>query len=168
MLFAARSPRCFSSSACRPCNPGEIANAVSIRTTPVSKSSSGTPFQAACRALLDTHATSFAVIHQNLIQAVRTDVAHDARLRANEVAIVASIAGAAAEAAAGLFHGLLFRIRLNHLMPAFFSESSAAATFAERAGSAGSRSCSCGSDRRSHRPESTAARAPLRATPYPD
>ena len=43
MFFAARFARFLSSSACRPCSPGEMANAVSIRTTPVSKSSSGTP-----------------------------------------------------------------------------------------------------------------------------
>src|ERR1700751_3962192 len=81
----------------------------------------GDAFQAACGTLFDTHAAAFAVIDENLIQAVRTNVAHDARLRTNEVAIVASIAGAAAEAATGLFHSLLFRISLNHLILRFLS-----------------------------------------------
>src|SRR5437588_3675673 len=43
LVPAGRLPRFSSSCACRPCSPGEIANAVSMRTTPVSKSSSGTP-----------------------------------------------------------------------------------------------------------------------------
>ena len=41
--FAATLGKRRSSSACRPCSPCVIANAVSILTTPVSKSSSGTP-----------------------------------------------------------------------------------------------------------------------------
>src|SRR6201987_1800677 len=80
----------------------------------------GYAFQAARWALLDTHAATLAVIDENLIQTVRTNVAHDARLRTNEVAIIASIAGAAAETAARLFDGLLFRISLNHLILRLF------------------------------------------------
>src|ERR1700758_1561636 len=81
----------------------------------------GHAFQATRGTLFDTHAAAFAVIDENLIQAVRTDVADDARLGTNEVAIVASIASAAAEAAARLFHSLLFRIGLNHLILRFLS-----------------------------------------------
>ena len=42
MSLSGRSARFLSSSACLPWSPGVIANAVSMRTTPVSKSISGT------------------------------------------------------------------------------------------------------------------------------
>src|SRR5262245_28348796 len=43
MSFGACVGTACSSAACRPCSPCVIANAVSMRTTPVSKSNSGTP-----------------------------------------------------------------------------------------------------------------------------
>src|ERR1700720_2341959 len=80
----------------------------------------GHALQAARRTLLDAHATAFAVINQNLIQAVRTNVTYDAGLRTDQVTIVTSVAGAATETATGLFHRLLFRERLNHFVLCFF------------------------------------------------
>ncbi len=70
-------------------------------------------FEAAGRALLDADAAAFAVVHQDLVQAVRAIERDDARLRADQIAVVAGVAGAAAEAAVGLFHRLLFGVRLN-------------------------------------------------------
>src|SRR5208282_3513157 len=72
--------------------------------------------EAARRTFLDAHAATLAVIHQNFVQAVRTHIAHDARLGTNEVTVVARIAGAATEAAPGFLHRLLFRERLNHFV----------------------------------------------------
>src|SRR5439155_13552549 len=66
------------------------------------------PFEAAGRALLDTHATSFAIVHQDLVQPVRPIVANDARLGTHQVTVVAGIAGAATEAPVGFFHRLFF------------------------------------------------------------
>src|SRR5271165_4853848 len=72
--------------------------------------------EAARRTLLDAHATSFAVVDQNLVHSIRTLGPHDAWLRADEVTVVARITGAATETAAGLLDRLLFRERLNYLI----------------------------------------------------
>src|SRR4030088_2512117 len=69
--------------------------------------------EAARRALLDAHATAFAVVDQDLVEAVRAIVADDARLGTDQIAVVARVARAAAEAAGGLFHCLFFAVRLN-------------------------------------------------------
>src|ERR1700693_3447827 len=73
--------------------------------------------KAAGGTFLDAYAASLAVVHQNLVEPVRTHIAHDAWLRANQMTVVASVAGAATEAAAGFFHGLFFRVTLDHFFP---------------------------------------------------
>ena len=110
MSFGVCDGTARSSAACRPCSPCVIANAVSMRTTPVSKSSSGTPSRQPGRALLDADAASFAVVHEDLVEPVRAIEPDDARLRADQIAVVAGIAGAAAEAAVGLVDRLFFGV----------------------------------------------------------
>ena len=79
----------------------------------------GHALEAARRTFLDAHAATFAVVDQNLVEAVRTRRTHDARLGTNQITVVAGVAGAATEAAAGLFDRLLFRERLNHFLLRF-------------------------------------------------
>src|SRR5271170_5461248 len=76
----------------------------------------GDAFKAACRALLDADAASFAVVDQNLIKAVRARGTGDAGLRTDQITVVAGIAGAATETAAGFLDGLLFGEWLNHFL----------------------------------------------------
>src|SRR5437899_12639358 len=76
----------------------------------------GHALEAARRTFLDAHAAAFAVVDQNLIQAVRTHRAHDARLWTDQIAIVARIAGPATEASVGLFDRLLFRELQNYFL----------------------------------------------------
>src|SRR5438270_6288372 len=59
----------------------------------------GYALETAGRAFLDADAAAFAVVHENLVEAVRAIEPHDARLGAHEIAVVARVAGAAAEAA---------------------------------------------------------------------
>src|SRR5258708_18927618 len=68
----------------------------------------GHALQATGRAFFNAYAAAFAVIHKDFIEAVRTIGARNARLRAYEIAVVASVAGAATEAAAGFSGGLFF------------------------------------------------------------
>src|SRR4029450_6562742 len=77
---------------------------------------SGEALEAPCRTLLDTHAATLAVVDQNLVEAVRSIVPNDARLRTHEVAVGAGIARSAAETTIGFLGGLLLAIRLNHLV----------------------------------------------------
>src|ERR1700683_2073915 len=77
------------------------------------------PFKTARGTFLDAHAASLAVVHQNLVEPVRTHIAHDARLRADQITVVASVASATAETAVGFFNGLFFGVRLNHLFLRF-------------------------------------------------
>ena len=79
----------------------------------------GHAFKAARRTFFDAHAASFAVVDQNFVHAVRTLRPRNAGLRADEIAVVASVAGAAAETTVGLFDCLLFRKRLNHFLLRF-------------------------------------------------
>src|SRR5690349_18375634 len=51
-------------------------------------------FEAPGRTFLDADAAAFAVVHENLVEAVRSIVADDARLRADQVTVVAGVAGA--------------------------------------------------------------------------
>ena len=76
----------------------------------------GHALEAARRTFFDAHAAAFAVVDQNLVQAVRTLRPHDARLGTDQITVVAGVAGAAAEAAAGLLDRLLLRERLNHFL----------------------------------------------------
>src|SRR6266542_5114842 len=52
----------------------------------------GHALEAARRTLLDAYPAAFAVIHQDLVQAVRAIVSDDARLRADQIAVVARVA----------------------------------------------------------------------------
>src|SRR6516165_939992 len=74
----------------------------------------GNAFEATRRALLDAHAAALAVLHQYLIEAIRTRRTRDARLGADQVAVVAGVASAAAEAAVSLLDRLLFGESLDH------------------------------------------------------
>src|SRR5205823_11754927 len=67
----------------------------------------GHALQAARGTLFDAHSAAFAVVHKNLINTVRTIRTHNARLRTDQITVVASVTGAAAETAVGLFDGLL-------------------------------------------------------------
>src|SRR5712664_1418043 len=66
----------------------------------------GHALQAAGRAFFDADTAAFAVIHEDFVEAVGTIGAHDARLGTHEITVVAGVAGAAAEAAAGFFDRL--------------------------------------------------------------
>src|SRR5579872_1069936 len=77
------------------------------------------PFKTAGRALFNAHPAAFAVVDQNLVETVRPLRTRDAGLGTNQIAVVASVAGAATEAAIRLFYGLLFRERLNDLILRF-------------------------------------------------
>src|SRR5271156_2027384 len=68
---------------------------------------------------LNAYAAAFTVIDENLVEAVRTDVTHNAGLGTNQITIVAGVAGTAAEAAAGFFDRLFFRVRLDDLLLRF-------------------------------------------------
>src|SRR5260370_23942782 len=76
-------------------------------------------FKAACGTFLDADTAALAVVDQNLIEAVRTRGAHDARLGTHEIAVVAGIAGTATETAAGFLDRLLFRVGENHFVLRF-------------------------------------------------
>src|ERR1700733_874073 len=82
----------------------------------------GHAFEAPGRALFDTYAAAFAIVHKDLVKPVRTRRTHDARLRADEITIIASVAGAATEAAACFQDGLLFAICLNNFLFRRFAE----------------------------------------------
>src|SRR6059058_3305640 len=64
-------------------------------------------FEAAGRTFLDAHSAAFAVVDQNLVETVGADRARDARLRADQITVVACVARAAAEAAVRFFNRLL-------------------------------------------------------------
>src|SRR5205085_9644257 len=52
----------------------------------------GHPFEAARRALLDADAAALAVVHENLVEPVRSIEPDDARLGADQIAVVAGVA----------------------------------------------------------------------------
>src|SRR6267378_7058555 len=81
----------------------------------------GHALQATGRAFFNAYAAALAVIHKDFVEAVRTIGASNARLRAYEIAIVASVAGAATEAAAGFFDGLFFSERQDYLVLRLFA-----------------------------------------------
>src|ERR1700693_2118403 len=71
----------------------------------------GNAFEASCRTLFDAYAAALAVVHQNLVEPVRTHRTHNTWLRADQITVIASVAGAATETPARLFARLLLRIR---------------------------------------------------------
>src|SRR5208337_3948360 len=81
----------------------------------------GHALEAARGTLLDAHAATLAVVDQNLIETVRTRRTHDAWLGADQITVVAGVAGAATETAAGLLDHLFFREPLNHFLLRFAS-----------------------------------------------
>src|SRR2546423_6679273 len=76
----------------------------------------GHPLEAARRALLDADAAALAVVHENLVEPVRSIEPDDARLGADQIAVVAGVALAAAEAAVRLLLRLLLPERQDHLV----------------------------------------------------
>ena len=78
-------------------------------------------FQTTGRTFFNAHAAAFAVVDQNLVHAVRPLGTRDAGLGTNQIAVVASVAGTATEAAIGFLDRLLFRERLNHFVLRFRS-----------------------------------------------
>src|SRR5580693_9442519 len=77
--------------------------------------------QATGRAFFNADAAAFAVIHEDFVEAVGTIGARNARLGAHEITVVASVAGAATEAAAGFFDGLFFGERQDYFVLRFFA-----------------------------------------------
>src|ERR1051325_10234497 len=73
-------------------------------------------FEAARRTLLDADAAAFAVIDQDLVEAVRSHRTRDARLGTHQITVVARVAGAAAEAAVRFLDRLLLAERKNHFL----------------------------------------------------
>src|SRR5580693_8646773 len=61
----------------------------------------GDTFEAACRTFFDTHPAAFAIVDQDLVEAIRAFGTRDAGLRTNQITIIASVTGAATETAAG-------------------------------------------------------------------
>src|SRR4051794_27032778 len=76
----------------------------------------GHALEAAGGTFLDADAAAFAVVHQNLVQAVRSILPDDARLRADEVTVVARVARPAAETAVRFVDRLLLAERLDHFL----------------------------------------------------
>src|SRR5207247_9528098 len=76
-------------------------------------------FETSGRTLLDAHAAAFAVVDQDLVEPFRAHRSHDARLGADQVAVVARVAGAAAEAAIRFLDGLLLRVRVDYFVLGF-------------------------------------------------
>src|SRR6266849_3459085 len=76
----------------------------------------GHALEATSWTLLDADTAALAVINQNLVETVRTDRSRNTRLRTHEIAVVAGVAGATAEAAIGLLDRLLLRERLNDFL----------------------------------------------------
>src|SRR5207248_3318244 len=83
----------------------------------------GHPFETARGTLLDADAAAFAVVHEDFVETVRSIVADDARLRTDQIAVVARIARAAAEAARGFLHRLLFGVGADHFVLRSFAAS---------------------------------------------
>src|SRR5262249_52554872 len=76
----------------------------------------GSAIQTAGRTFLDADAAAFAVVHEDLVETVRPVLPDDARLGTDQVAVVARVAGAAAETTVGFLDRLLFGERLDDLL----------------------------------------------------
>src|SRR5580704_829788 len=76
----------------------------------------GHAFKTARRTFFDADAASFTVVDQNFVQSVRPFGTRDARLRTNQITVVAGVAGSATEAAIGLFDCLFFGECLDHFI----------------------------------------------------
>src|SRR5499427_5617266 len=76
----------------------------------------GYSLQAAGRTFLDADAAALAVVHEDLVETVRPVLPDDARLGTDQIAVVARVAGAAAEAAVGFLHRLLLGERSDHFL----------------------------------------------------
>src|SRR5262245_16541118 len=61
----------------------------------------GDSLETAGRAFFDADAAALAVVHEDLVETVRSILPDDARLGTHQVTVVAGVAGAAAETAVG-------------------------------------------------------------------